>query len=104
MSGSSSPNLARILLNCETAKRLSFSPAFIHCRRVAERAVRCRTLTSFLSSCSLSISTSDVSAFDRQFGSLRQALLLRPEFFSQQLFGSMQAPFHGRQRQVQKVR
>src|SRR5215813_7388093 len=119
-SGSSSPNLPRILLNCETAKRVSPSPAFIHCTRVAERAVRCKTLISFLSSCSLSISastalspgrenpplhisSSDVSAFDRRPGSLRQALLLRLEFFAQQLFCPVQPPFHCRQRQVQEI-
>src|SRR5215475_3125135 len=119
--GSSSPNLARILLNCETAKRVSPSPALIHCTRVAERAVRCKTLISFLSSCSLSISAStalsrgggndaptryisDVSAFDCQPGSLRQALLLRLEFFAQQLFCSVQSPFHCRQRQAQEIR
>src|SRR6266508_3430870 len=119
--GSSSPNLARILLNCETAKRVSPSPAFIHCTRVAERAVRCKTLISFLSSCSLSISastalspggenppldisSSDVSAFDRRPGSLRQALLLRLEFFAQQLFCPVQPPFHCRQRQAQEIR
>src|SRR6266508_3242433 len=102
--GSSSPNLARILLNCETAKRVSPSPAFIHCTRVAERAVRCKTLISFLSSCSLYISASDVSAFDRRPGSLRQALLLRLEFFAQQLFCPVQPPFHCRQRQAQEIR
>src|SRR5215475_5214068 len=121
MSGSSSPSLARILLNCETAKRVSPSPAFIHCTRVAERAVRCKTLISFLSSCSFSISastalilggknpplhisSSDVSAFDCRRGSLRQALLLRLEFFAQQLFCPVQPPFYCRQRQAQEIR
>src|SRR5215510_13251726 len=103
-SGSSSPNLPRILLNCETAKRVSPSPAFIHCTRVAERVVRCRTLISFLSSCSLSISISSVSVFDGRLRLPWQALLLRLEFFAQQLFRPVQPPLDGRQRQVQKVR
>src|SRR5262249_56598698 len=52
----------------------------------------------------LHISSSDVSVFDRRPGSLRQALLLRLEFFAQQLFCPVQPPFHCRQRKAQEIR
>src|SRR5262245_49181553 len=50
------------------------------------------------------LSTSDGSAFDFRPGSLRRALLLRLEFFAQQLFRPVQPPFNGSQRQVQEIR